>query len=307
MSDSATVATLNISPNDLNREMEPPPPPPQRQDSNRTDDPPVIEDNNNFHIPSNHDQVQITTKSAAATAAADSDRTNSSSITSTSSNNNNNDNHNNDNNGNDNNNNNEDDATNEKSVSTSHVSFGSVHVHEHRMTLGTNPGVSYGVPVELAWSAETSDMFDSIEEFERRAHAGSSSSSPPQQHHTENTTNDGTTVTTATTPVTASSSATYPHTVHRLRASDRDEIASRHHSRDSIVRVKKEVQMMQEQRHDSKKDKEAINMIKEIRRQRMEGTLTLDDTTKGTSTDRENDKAKNTGTEKKSFWSMCCP
>lgn len=46
----------------------------------------------------------------------------------------------------------------------SHVSFGEVHVHSHRMTLGSNPSAT-GVPVELAWEENSSEHMK-IDEFE---------------------------------------------------------------------------------------------------------------------------------------------
>jgi hypothetical protein len=249
------------------------------------------------------DRVHITTKSASATAAAHSDRTNSSSITSTSSGNS--------AVGNSKKKSNSDNLVgsedmDQKDVSTSHVSFGSVHVHEHRMTLGTNPEVSYGVPVELAWAADASDMYDSIEEFERKAHHLDES----QQNNIIRTNDDGTTATNIYVPV------THSHTVHRLKASDRDEIAARHHSRDSIVRVKQEVQKIQEQRHDSMRDKEPIQMIKEIRQQRMEGkltTTTFDDTTTPAPVDHTSSTTTTATTNAKPprrgrrVWFLCCP
>ena len=273
------------------------------------------------------DRVPITTKSASATAAADSDRTNGSSITSSSSSTagggGGGDKSNNDNTQNNNTSKMVNDVDiNKNDVSTSHVSFGSVHVHEHRMTLGSNPDVSYGVPVELAWSADASDLFDSIEEFEQKAHAVTQQS-PEQNSNTAGTAiNDGTTTTTLTTttattlsPPTSPSVGPYPHPVHRLKASDRDAIASRNHSRDSIVRVKQEVQMIQEQRHDSKRDKEAINIIKEIRRQRIEGTTSTttatseaaEAATKSMTMNRANDKTTRRSDEKqRSSLLLCC-
>ena len=274
------------------------------------------------------DRVPITTKSASATAAADSDRTNGSSITSSSSSTAGGDGGGGDKSNDDNTQNNNtkkkgnDADINKNDVSTSHVSFGSVHVHEHRMTLGSNPDVSYGVPVELAWSADASDLFDSIEEFEQKAHAVTQQS-PEQNSNTAGTAiNDGTTTTTLTTttattlsPPTSPSVGPYPHPVHRLKASDRDAIASRNHSRDSIVRVKQEVQMIQEQRHDSKRDKEAINIIKEIRRQRIEGTTSTttatseaaEAATKSMTMNRANDKTTHRSDEKqRSSLLLCC-
>ena len=270
------------------------------------------------------DRVPITTKSASATAAADSDRTNGSSITSSSSSTaGGGDKSNTDNTQNNNTKKKGNDADiNKNDVSTSHVSFGSVHVHEHRMTLGSNPDVCCGVPVELAWSADASDLFDSIEEFEQKAHAVTQQS-PEQNSNTAGTAiNDGTTTTTLTTttattlsPPTSPSVGPYPHPVHRLKASDRDAIASRNHSRDSIVRVKQEVQMIQEQRHDSKRDKEAINIIKEIRRQRIEGTTSTttatseaaEAATKSMTMNRANDKTTHRSDEKqRSSLLLCC-
>ena len=272
------------------------------------------------------DRVPITTKSASATAAADSDRTNGSSITSSSSSTagggGGGDKSNNDNTQNNNTSKMVNDVDiNKNDVSTSHVSFGSVHVHEHRMTLGSNPDVSYGVPVELAWSADASDLFDSIEEFEQKAHAVPQQSPEQNSNTAETAINDGTTATLTTTTATTVSSPTppsvgpYPHPVHRLKASDRDAIASRNHSRDSIVRVKQEVQMIQEQRHDSKRDKEAINIIKEIRRQRIEGTTSTttatseaaEAATKSMTMNRANDKTTRRSDEKqRSSLLLCC-
>ena len=48
----------------------------------------------------------------------------------------------------------------------SHVSFGRVSVHQHRMTLGTNPSVTNGIPVELCWEAESSYESE-LEDYER--------------------------------------------------------------------------------------------------------------------------------------------
>ena len=52
-------------------------------------------------------------------------------------------------------------------VGHSKVSFGTVNVHKHRMTLGTNPSTAIGVPVELAWDEESSE-FVTVEEYEKQ-------------------------------------------------------------------------------------------------------------------------------------------
>ena len=49
--------------------------------------------------------------------------------------------------------------------SDSQVSFGTVNVHKHRMTLGQNPAAS-GIPVELAWEEWGSETLD-VDEFEK--------------------------------------------------------------------------------------------------------------------------------------------
>ena len=129
------------------------------------------------------------------------------------------------------------------------------------MTLGSNPEVTYGVPVELAWTEEESNLFDTVDDFEQRHNSS---------HQKDDTHNDGsTTIQSSSLTTTTHDASSYPHAVHRLKAADRDEIASLHHSRDSIVRVKQQVQQIQEQRHISKRDPEPMQIIKDIRRQRM--------------------------------------
>jgi len=49
--------------------------------------------------------------------------------------------------------------------SETHVSFGEVNVHTHRMTLGTNPSAN-GIPVELAWYEEESETL-TVDKFEK--------------------------------------------------------------------------------------------------------------------------------------------
>ena len=46
------------------------------------------------------------------------------------------------------------------------VSFGQVHIHSHRYTLGDNPSVAGGPPVALAWECSESYIFD-LDEYER--------------------------------------------------------------------------------------------------------------------------------------------
>jgi hypothetical protein len=46
------------------------------------------------------------------------------------------------------------------------ISFGSVSVHTHPVTLGDNPAVSKGIPVTLDWKYVSSQCFD-IDEYER--------------------------------------------------------------------------------------------------------------------------------------------
>jgi hypothetical protein len=113
------------------------------------------------------------------------------------------------------------------------VSFGSVHVHEHRMTLGSNPEVRRGVPVELAWDVEESNVYSTVDEFEEQAHADGRESGSAK----------------------------------RIAAWKREAIAEAHHSRESIVRVETEIQTIQQQRHDSQRDKEARHVVDELQRE----------------------------------------
>jgi hypothetical protein len=113
------------------------------------------------------------------------------------------------------------------------VSFGSVHVHEHRMTLGSNPEVRRGVPVELAWDVEESNVFSTVDEFEEQAHGEGRESGSAK----------------------------------RIAAWKREAIAEAHHSRESIVRVETEIQTIQQQRHDSQRDKAAKHVVDELQRE----------------------------------------
>jgi hypothetical protein len=215
--------------------------------------------------------------------------------------------------------------------SSSSVSFGSVHVREHRMTLGRNPGVGYGVPVELAWDVVGSNEFTTIEEYEenvRQSHGQQyrvPTPPPPQQQNDDDddtpTTNnnnsskteasiasaDGSitadSTSTSTTPITSNTTTTTPtpRIVKRIPASKRDEIASMHHSRASIVRIQDEVKTIQEQRSSSKSDTVAKKIIQELKRnpngivntsqQSFDYDMTTDTTAK----------------KQKSWWSYCCP
>jgi hypothetical protein len=94
------------------------------------------------------------------------------------------------------------------------VSFGEVHVHRHRLTLGDNPGVSSGIPLQLGWEEESSELVD-VEAFEKR--------------HSD-------------------------RSVTRIAKSRREAIASEHHTRDSIVRVQEEVREIQHSVQDSERD-----------------------------------------------------
>jgi len=52
------------------------------------------------------------------------------------------------------------------------VRFGQVRVHTHDITLGDNPAVSSGLPVQLQWDPRDSDRY-SLEEYERLFGGGS--------------------------------------------------------------------------------------------------------------------------------------
>ena len=47
------------------------------------------------------------------------------------------------------------------------VRFGSVRLHVHPLTLGTNPSAQTGLPVELEWDAQETQRFASVQDFER--------------------------------------------------------------------------------------------------------------------------------------------
>ena len=46
------------------------------------------------------------------------------------------------------------------------VRFGTVRIHTHPITLGDNPAVKHGLPMELGWDHVNSETFD-LEEFEQ--------------------------------------------------------------------------------------------------------------------------------------------
>lgn len=123
-------------------------------------------------------------------------------------------------------------AVSTSSSTGSHVSFGPVRVHTHRMTLGTNPSTRTGVPVELAWQYDESLDFSNLDGFEEHV------SSETQQ---QNLYRGG-----------GSSDA---RRVHRIAAASRERIAELHHSRDSIVRVEHEVKEIQKSRTQSEHDR----------------------------------------------------
>jgi hypothetical protein len=143
------------------------------------------------------------------------------------------------------------------STGNSGVSFGSVHVHQHRMTLGANPEVRYGVPVELAWEVERSCVFDTVDEFEETVHAVTTDETSLLKN--QNSSADPTSRTT--------SSSTVPHPVKRMTAAEREEIASVHHSRDSIVRVQSDMHTIQQHRHDSQRDPAAKMVVMKLEQQ----------------------------------------
>ena len=98
---------------------------------------------------------------------------------------------------------------------TSGVTFGDVHIHKHRMTMGTNPSVKVGVPVELDWEKTSSELL-SVDHYE-------------DTHH--------------------------QFELRRLNRLERQDIALVNHSRDSVIRRQQEVfeaqRLMDESARDS--------------------------------------------------------
>ena len=146
------------------------------------------------------------------------------------------------------------------------VSFGSVHVHEHRMTLGSNPEVRRGVPVELAWEVEQSEVFSTVDEFEEKAHADGRDSG----------------------------------NARRIAAWKREAIAEAHHSRESIVRVTNEIQAIQQNRHDSQRDSAAKHVVSDL--QKEPHTTIMPPSTKASF--RNSNEAQNSKGGKRRF--LCC-
>lgn len=99
------------------------------------------------------------------------------------------------------------------------VSFGTVRVHQHRLTLGDNPGVSTGVPLTLGWDVEDSETYD-LQSFERN-------------------------------------NASEEHKLSRITRGKRELIASEHHSRGSILQRGNEVREIKKSRETSVTDRAA--------------------------------------------------
>lgn len=100
------------------------------------------------------------------------------------------------------------------------VKFGNVRVHQHRLTLGDNPGVSVGIPLTLGWEVEDSETYD-LQAFERQKE---------QEDHSQ---------------------------VKRYTRYKRELIASENHTRDSLVMRSKEVQEIKHSRVVNKSDRAA--------------------------------------------------
>ena len=105
------------------------------------------------------------------------------------------------------------------------VKFGNVHVHSHRLTLGDNPGVSVGVPLTLGWEVEDSEQFD-LDTYEEETQVNNRSA------------------------------------VRRMTRHKRELIASRNHTRDSIVKHTEQVKDIQKSRMKSETDKAAKMIAK---------------------------------------------
>jgi len=92
-------------------------------------------------------------------------------------------------------------ADSSEPTSVSKVSFGNVNVHKHRMTLSNNPSATYGVPVELAWDEESSELL-TVDQYEK-------------DHEKKD--------------------------LHRMTAGERQQIAAVNHTRESITERLQEV------------------------------------------------------------------
>lgn len=138
------------------------------------------------------------------------------------------------------------------------ISFGTVHVREHRMTLGSHPEVQNGVPIELSWVKQQSFLYDTIDEFEQSKDPVGTAA---QQQQGSDTENESSSELLASVPVVA------PNSVRRIPAAERAEIAQLYHSRDSILRITQEVQTIQESRNHSRADKAAQKVIVQLHKQ----------------------------------------
>jgi hypothetical protein len=115
-----------------------------------------------------------------------------------------------------------DDHSHERAVEGNHnVSFGSVNIHKHRMTLSNNPATRIGLPVEIAWEEHSSELLN-IDEYE---------------------------------------SSKTSNSLHRLPASTRRKIAEQHHTRESILRVEDEIKEAKKSIESSKLDKPGPKMF----------------------------------------------
>jgi hypothetical protein len=113
------------------------------------------------------------------------------------------------------------------------VRFGPVHVHHHRMTLGTNPSATDGVPVELAWEHEQSDLYETPDAFEEHVRDDAIHRHPYRYRSGQD-----------------------PHsTVHRIAPASRLHIAEQHHSRNSILAVERDIERNRRQLQNSSKKK----------------------------------------------------
>jgi hypothetical protein len=113
-------------------------------------------------------------------------------------------------------------AKTEERASSLQVSFGSVQVHHHPLTLGCNPGgsTSTGPPLTLHWDSFGSDHYPTIEDFSAEFHQHKSRDAP----------------------------------VYRIIGSKRREIAAEEHSPEAIAAVEAEIRQIREARFMSSMD-----------------------------------------------------
>lgn len=159
------------------------------------------------------------------------------------------------------------------SCNNANVKFGTVHVHVHPMTLGANPEVGYGIPIELAWTKQDSVIYESIDEFEEAKKVSIANNQIENDPQLVDEANDPT--------ISSYLPRKESRTVRRIPASEREAIATMNHSEDSIRRVTQEILSIQESRNDSRNDKLAQNVIIQLHRKPHEAvtssTTTLDD------------------------------